>query len=938
MKPFLQDIAEYILAKPGSDLEKLSLILPNKRACTYLRKHISTLLDKPAFSPEFLTMDQWGEQNTSEEIPDQISLLFLLYQTYVEVKGPGAEPFANFTKWGGMMLNDFDEIDKYLVDPKVIFSDLRNIMEIENWSFGTEEELSDQQQIFMDFWNELPKYYTAFEKRLGQSSKIYRGKAYRNLARRIESFTTERFYYFIGFNHLSRAEESIVLSLTKDKKAEFLPDADTFFLENAEHEAGHFLRNIHEKVWKPDKLGDFFRTIPKNFRQIETTGQIAQTKVAGTVIEQFFRDDPKMEKTALVLADETLFVPMLGSLPNCLVEANITMGYPLRYSPMQRMIESVFRIQDELAKNSGNRIHHSAILNFLDHPFIPKDDQFVENLKHFGKLLAEKNKVYVHVKEIFEKFESFSVISEVFTLWKSPVTDGVDAFNQLIHFIESSVTRTSDPANYEILMHFRDCVLRFQRISTGFQFPVEFKTFKQLFSLSWQYESLSFPGNPLEGLQVMGLLETRAIDFDRIVIVGANEGILPPSGNIQSFIPWDLRKKSGLPTVETKQAEFAYYFYRLISRAREVVFTYNSFADGWISGEKSRYLLQLPREIPEDAGHTFSQVVYVPPATATRTESTSYLINPLILSELDNHLVNKGLSPSGFNKLITCPLDFYYTYVLKIKEASSVEENFESSTFGSKIHKVLEELFKPYLETKSPLDAQTLTKKKQDIHQLLFDAYTTKEEDDYASVFDKTELETGYNKLAFDMSLNYIRQFIDRQIEEIKSSQYPIYIVELEKELKMTVKWNFDGEVKEFTLNGKVDRIDKIGEHYRIIDYKSGACSEEKVQLPQNISNPDVMAKFIHDPDKGYARQLLFYSFLFQNQPEQYKSFSAGIISLVKMKDWMQPVHVKNAGTAKLDSTVLNLFAEELENSVAEIYSEGYTFRHNPESKYCENC
>ena len=516
-------------------------------------------------------------------------------------------------------------------------------------------------------------------------------------------------------------------------------------------------------------------------------------------------------------------------------------------------------------------------------------------------------------------------------MWSNPLKDGFDAFNTLVQALYEALTEVKNSdVDLEIIYHFSKGYKKFEQIAAVYPRALNLKSFKKLFYQFWQEESLSFLGNPIDGLQIMGILETRALDFDNLIILGMNEGNLPQTNVINSMIPRDLKLFHDLPIEDDRQAIFAHHFYRLIQRSKTIYMTYNSSSDGMGSNEKSRFIIQLENELDKKYGHTLAQYTYSTNDKAADLNTTSYPSNAIVRAKLDEKL-KFGLSPSALNKLITCPLDFYYRYILDMRENKVVEENIESSTFGTKIHEVIEKIMRDnFFDKKIQLDAAVLANEKKNIPTYLKTAYLEN--------FTEGDLKFGQNKLSFDVSIKFINEFVDQQIKEIKASKSPIFIKDLERNISATYEWNINGEKKTIVLSGNADRIDQIGSIYRIIDYKSGKCDKSKIGIDNKILNAGEMEKFLQNPKKGYGRQLLMYALMFRQTYPEINAFSVGIVSMINISDWVQYPQFTKDKIPLITNELLDSFEEELHYLIEELYSDEFQFVHNANADYCEHC
>ncbi len=941
MNTFLGEVCQKIYDTHQNELDEVVIIIPNRRASVYIHKHLSDHFDSPFFAPKITTINEWIDENTEEEIISQTELLFLLFDIYVDVDKEEAEDFDSFLKWGKIILSDFDEIDRYNVSPKEVFRDLRNIKDIDNWSFDLitpsthglkkPEKLSDGQKKYADLWDRLPIYYEKLNKKLESIHTTYQGRAYQNFAKKthFSNPTPAKHYYFVGFNALSRAEEQIIENLSRQKLATVFFDVDTHYIHNFEHEAGHFYRKLNKKNRFNTAVSNKINRTRKSFEIIETAQQVAQAKIAGNIVKNL--NPEQLNNTAIVLADETLLIPLSKSLPLDIKKANITMGYPIKYSHLKSLFDLVFDFQHNFKKFNSDQLYHKTLLRFIDHPFVQIIIKRTNAIADFENQLIKANKVFINHKELTDVFPKLKEITNLLSVWHDNTAIGFKAIEEFIQVLYSHFKEEgSNDLELEILYHFSKGISKFKLIWEKHPHSLNLKSFKKLFEQFWQNETLSFLGNPIEGLQIMGILETRTLDFENLIILSMNEGNLPKSNFTNSLIPRELKLHHHLPIEQDRDAIFAHHFYRLIHRAKNIYITYNSSAKGLTSGEKSRFITQIENELKDK--HDIKSYTYSSNDVTSDITETNYSVNEKVTKKLDE-LFKKGLSPSALNTFINCPLDFYYKYILGLREGKEVEENIEASTFGTMIHNVLERVYKDnFLTPSKPVTIDVLTIERKNLEQYL--------EEEYLKEFTKTDMKYGQNRLSFDVSVNLLKSFIDEQVKELKVINFPIFIKELEEAIEANFAWDINGIEKSIKIKGNADRIEQFGTEYRIIDYKSGKCDADKVSLSKpSKKNPDLNLENItyHDK-KGYARQLLMYAIMFQQQFPERTNFSAGIISMINIKEWVQNVKVSGDKNELLTDEILDLFKIEIKGVIETMYKPEFIYVHNEKAKYCEYC
>ncbi len=933
MNNFLGDVANRIYQNHQTDIDKVAIIIPNKRAAVYLQKHLSEVFRKAFFPPTITTINEWVDAHTPQRILNQMELIFLFYKVYVNYDREKAEPFDEFLKWAKIILADFDEIDRYLIDPKTIFKDLKDIKDIDNWSFGDDEPLTEGQQQFLNLWDKLPNYYRLLNEFLMTQKMTYQGKAYQEFSKICQSKAPGdyRHYYFVGFNALSKAEEIMIKGLQQQKLATLFWDIDKHYVDNVDHEAGHFYRKIRQ-IWDiRDAIPNHINGTKKSIQIVETAQQVAQAKFAGDILQHFTEED--LNKTAIVLADESLLIPLSRSLPSKLKQVNITMGYPIKYSHLKSLIDIVFEIQLNQVKFGSDKLYYKSIIHLLDHPFIK---QLIKNktlLQHFETEIILKNHIYVSLPFLIQTFDKLKDIESVLTPWKNSTRAGLNAIKQLIQALYNTFKneKQAHPVELEIMYHFSKGIQKFDQIYHQFKYELNTKSFKTLLYQFWQNESLSFLGNPTEGLQVMGILETRTLDFETLIILGMNEGNLPKNNFSNSLLMRELKLFHHLPVEEDRDAIFAHHFYRLLHQSKQIYLTYNSHSDGLTSGEKSRFITQLENELDLTKGSEIKSYSYLADDSDAKTQETIYKTNRAVEQKLDD-LLERGLSPSALNTFLRCPLDFFYTYVLNLREESEVEEAIEASTFGTMIHSVLERIFKKhFFDKKAKLNIAVLESEKKNLKAYL--------EEEYLKVFSKSDLKFGQNKLSFEVSLTFLNQTIDEQIKELKKIDNPLFILGLEENLEANFKWEINGQIKTIKIKGQADRIDQFGSSYRIIDYKSGTCDIKKVGLPGKVlKDPQGFESVFKNKDKAYGIQLLMYATMFRQQFPKKTPFTAGIISMININQWLQNVSFTGNDEQIITDEILDIFKTQLKDTITQMYNPDFEFKHNPKSLYCEYC
>lgn len=933
---FVDHIATYI-EEHQLPLEKLTIVLPSERAKKYIAASLYDVYQKPIFAPKMITMDQWIKSYNDANVIDQTRALIKLFEVQLkEAKTEVDKSFDEFMTWGMTLLSDFNEIDRYLLDAKQVFRNLADIKEIENWSFG-DQDLTESQKRFMEFWDRLPGYYYALNEALDKSNHCYAGKAFRELTTNLSKLFEEdkkSVFLFAGFNALSTAELSIIKQLDKMGRAHVLIDADAYYFDDKVHEAGRFLRDLKAELdgRSLTQIQNTLRTKEMNVRIISCAQKTGQAKVAATILSELPQNE--IDQTLLLLADESLINAVIKNLPSNIGKANITLGLPIRSTAVKTWVELIFSIQENARRFKTKALYFYDLQAFWSHPFVL--ESLSESEKH-QLVLTERNLIKNNV--IFVKQENLNIgetaqklLSLLTTNWDSWLTalKAIRSMNQEIY------RALSQTAEFEkaIIESFDKSLIDFENILTEGIPEMGIKSFKQLFHQHWSKQSIAYHGNPLDGLQIMGLLETRALDFKRIIAVGMNEGNLPPTNPIQTMIPMDLRKYLGLPTPREKQGLFAHHFYRLLHYCEDLVVTYSSADDAFGSNEPSRYLMQLELELSRlnKNVHLSKEIYSIKTEQAIAKKEIPK--TPEILQRLDE-LFAQSTSASMLKKFTSCPLDFYFRYIMDFGEAEDIEEDIEHSTFGTFIHDTLEELYTPFARfdkegnAKSPaprnitsLDIDSMMKQFPVILEQKFREHFNN---------DERSFKQGKNLLSFKMAKELTKRFLKSEKAFLEEQTEPVFIESLEREYVSIIEVDVFGEKKKVRLRGFIDRIDSIGDRVRIIDYKTGKVQAADVKFLTR-SKENLLTKSMQS--KKHVLQLLMYAYMYRDQNNVVSEPS--IISFVSGKN--QPFALEINKGKSLDE-VLDDFPAAIGEFLEEIYDQDTPFAHNDQLfNYCNYC
>jgi ATP-dependent helicase/nuclease subunit B len=949
MQSFLEKTVKHLYDKYGDEISELCIVLPNRRAGLFLKTHFANTLKKTFWSPEIYATEDFVAVLAELEIADATTLLFELYETVKSVNKNEIESFDEFSKWGQILLSDLNEIDRYLVDATQLFGNLKDIKELETWSLNNDESLTDFQKQYLNFWQSLGAYYFDFKKRLLDKHQTYQGLAYRivseNVTERVNKHPWKKII-FAGFNALNKAEEHIIEQLVNSGKAEIIWDTDSYYINDARQEAGKFIRKYdHHSSFKksPEKNIVFeenlLSTEAKHITIIGAAKNVAQAKVAGNLVVEFQKQNQSLQNTALVLADENLLFPVLHSLPANLEDINVTMGYPLKNTPVAGYFDLVFNLHINAIKLSQGKgkysFYHKDLLKLLNHPYtsiLIFDEKQYHSIKPIVKAFQDRNIVFAAfttLEKIVEEKQAgiIEIIRPVFKHWQTPA-DAIACVYYLIDTLKSAIVAQQSKAakntaslELEYLFAFTKIIKRIEALMVDYPSSiVDLKTLQNMLKQIVRSTTLPFYGEPLMGLQVMGMLETRTLDFENIILLSCNEDILPSGKTVNSFIPFELKRYFGLPTYNDKDAIFAYHFYRLIQRAKNIYLLYNTEGDALGSGEKSRFLTQLIHELPKINKHVVieEKLVNIPVSVDNTGNLISIQKTELILEKLKSK-AEFGFSPSLLNRYRNCSLQFYFQAIAGLKEVEEVEETIGADTLGNAIHEVLEKLYQPFVGKK--INAADVKEMKKQVETLAISVF----EKEYS----KTEISYGKNLLTIKVALKFLNNFLDAEIKTINKCEQegkPLIIKALEQPLETIL--TIDGQA--IKLHGKADRIDSVGNLTRIIDYKTGIAENKELKLEEwtDIQTESTLAK---------SFQLLMYAWMYQKMNPAIKdNMVSGIITFRELSAGLKSVKIND--NELLDVPILGQFEEQLKNILTEIINPQLPFKQTSDLDNCEYC
>ncbi|MHA4738859.1 PD-(D/E)XK nuclease family protein [Dyadobacter sp. MSC1_007] len=869
MQSFLNLVAKRVITSHQS-LDRVQIVVPTRRAAFFLMQELAGETSEPMMSPGIMAVDDFVENLCTLEIEDPVHLLFDLYETFKEID-PDVQ-FDRFMGWASVLLSDLDKIDQYLVKTDYLFDYLSEVHALTRWQESLPQGKSlngegGSKQYFSLFEN-INKVYNSFRQRLLAKGKAYRGMAYRELAEDVSGLISKRAdyekIYFAGFNAFTESERVIVTSLIKAKKAEVLWDSDSYYMsENTVVEAGKSLREYRKskEFGEWNWTGDALMTSAKHITIYGVPNATLQTKVAGELYKQSL-SDPSDSPTAIVLADENLLLPMLYSLDEAVSDLNVTMGLSMRNSLLYTLIDGIFELQQnviEFRSKTGKMVKipkfgHKSIDKILNHPFIRhyehvaltplEDGQTI--IQRTLREITEGNQVFLSSEELVALGDNHPLFHILFRHWqKNNAQQVIRTFYQLIELLREVYKDYKNALETEYLYLFYTLLKQFEQTIEERSELITLRTLRSFMFELIRQTRIPFSGEPVSNLQIMGLLETRALDFDRIIILSVNEGILPQAKRQNSLIPFDAAQAVGLPTHQHQEAVMSYHFYRLLQRASEVHILYTSTNDAPGGGEKSRFLRQIEYELAQynPAIEIENKTVVFESKKSQELEEVVHKDDALIAA-IRSYLKNKGIYPTHLNEFIRCSMQFYLKHIVGVKEKEEVEEELGMDKIGTWLHASLERLdIEFFLLGIDPSEDQIKTVLREEFDRL-FRGYVT---------------DLGLNRIYYQIGEQQILTFLRHHIAEEPRRK----VLAAEQPLNTQIELVLQGAYTPVRLGGKIDRIELAddGSLY-VMDYKTGSV---ELTGKQKLADPIRREEAIRsDPDRkmGYVRQLWIYEYL----------------------------------------------------------------------------
>ncbi|MCR5423934.1 MAG: PD-(D/E)XK nuclease family protein [Bacteroidales bacterium] len=939
MDTFLESVAQRILHEHPRDMGQVTIIFNNRRAGLFLRRQFAQMQQHSTFLPRIIGIDDLVAELGGLQIVPHEFLLFDLFDIYKHNNIPGNrkfDSFEDFISFGELMLSDFAEIDLYMVDAKSIFENLKEWKELCEWN-PDETQLNDYQRQYLDFYRSLHYYYSVLRERLGSKGQAYAGMAYRHVAEEIDTLlenqgietTPDRVptYYFVGFNALSTSEKKIIDCYLQRGTGALIFDGDDYYSQE-EQEAGLFQREIMHKYHGNKQFGEHFKEGEHSITIVNCPEKILQAKETGLILKEIAdsMDDSNeriqlLTQTAVVLADETLLLPMLNALPQKIDKANVTMGFPYTLSNIHALAIKLL----SLYSRAGSRgYYHTDVLEVLADSII---DSLLET-KNLRSLISSKidsgKLIYLSPEQVSELLAEVTHHERIDFLFSNPQPDANMVLSKCLRLLEQLVTFDSLRENIketEAAGCFAQTIKYLIELQDTYHYIEKVSTLEKIYQRLSQRRTLSFIGEPLTGLQCLGMLETRSLDFKNVILLSVNEGVVPAGRSSNTLIPLSIKKANRLPTYEEKDAVYAYHFYRLLQRAEKVWLLYSSDAHEMGKGEPSRFILQIKNELTQHYPniHIEEEVASAAQLSILASDVSHAPKDEKTMAHLQD-FANYGFSPSALNNYRNCPLKFYYENILGIKKNDEVEDEVENNELGSLIHAFLDKTYRG--AGNQPVNAEMLEEALRRLN--------TELDNIFAKEVLKGRDKEGKNHLLREVARMQIAKFLEKEVKEIRDEKASITIEQLElmKKLPLTLT---DGRV--VNIRGQADRIDRYNGRLRVIDYKSGKVKHEDLECPPKKNKQELpLARAVSD--KWF--QVMTYAWLFCRGEQCEELFQTGIYPLQAINEPFIPAQWN--GNSKFGTSEIDAFEQLLVELIDEMMNPAVDFIAQPKEKACTYC
>lgn len=946
MKSFLHYIAKDIIEKYGNDLSHIALVFPNKRAALFLNEELAQCSDKPVWAPNYLTISDLFRRYSSLTVGDPIKLVCELYKTYTEVTGKD-ETLDHFYDWGRLLISDFDDVDKNMADAKMVFSNIANIHEFDDISYLSEEQkdilksffgnFSDDhnsklKELFLSLWNKLGEIYAGFRERLSKQHIAYEGMLYRAVVDEQTIKVEHDKYIFVGFNVLQRVEQHLFSFLKSEGVAEFYWDYDFHYVSrnngNIPNEAGKYISQYIKTLG--DSLSEELRgEAYDNFRKQKDISFVkAKTEnIQARYVSSWLKENERYKdgkRTAIVMCAENLLQAIVHSIPDCVENVNVTTGYPLSQTPVASFVSQLLDMRIIGTRDDGG-FRISFIRKVLSHPFATHLSEKSQEL--LQKLKEDRN--------MFPKYEDLAVDDNLSMLFKS-CQGNEDILRWLLQILETIAPKNDSPLYSESVFNMYTIINRLTTLVESGDLTIDSITLQKLVKQLIATASIPFHGEPAIGIQIMGVLETRNLDFDHILLLSCNEGNMPKGIRDSSFIPYSIRKAYGLTTVDNKVAIYSYYFHRLIQRASDITIMYNTSTENGNRGEMSRFMLQLMVE----GGHDIKRLALHASQSCTDNSNGGIEKTDAIMEKMYSY---SKLSPTALNRYLRCQLQFYYNNIAGIREPDDdIEEQLSSRAFGNIFHNASEEIYKDVCGTGRMVTESLIENlaKKEHVQEVVDRMFQKEMFGEDTSRWKKINY-NGMQLISREVIIRYVQRLL-----EIDKALAPFNILALEKDMFEEITIPAGNGKKTIKIGGRIDRLDMITDpdtgrrRIRVIDYKTGGTDiKSGISEVEEIFDPAMAGGTNHT---DYYLQSMLYS-LIARKCKELNPYGLPVSPAL--------IFIQHAFSEQYDPTIyINKvkvidvaeyeedYRKGMQQLVEEIYNPGISFQSTANDKHCEYC
>jgi len=838
------------------DLQTTFFIIPNKRSKALLKNNIIDLINKPTIAPIILSIDDFTEQVSGLKESSRTNQIFNLFESYLKISDQNdIQSYSKFRSWANTLINDTNDIEMSLSSTDEVFNYLYELQKL---------NMINDDEKNIGLWKLLPKIIKRFKSLQLEAGSVNKGQIHLLAKENISDFSNAHSDYsfiFVGLNSLSKSEEYIINYLLENNRVKVFWDYDHEYLNNPLHQAGHFFRK-YKKTWpyytdNSFLLGENFSKERKDFLVYETAKNVAQVKTVNRILRDIYSGENN-SKTAVILPRSELLIPMLNSVPSVVDDINVSMTIPLLDFPFSELSLRILNMYVNLRKKG---FFYKDVQNVLSDPkLITVMDAKSSSIKDFLDSITEKNLIYISIDKFKNEFKGSKIIDLVFRSTKENI------FKNIETLFETIKNKENNSLAIDQFNSIKQALLIIKNFLEKQKFKMDYKDLRDFYIDMLKNQSLSLVGDINSKVQIMGLLESRGVDFDNVIICSVNEGVLPKDNFNSTFLPFDVRKKFDLPTIEDADARTAYDFYRLTHRSKKVHLIYNSNPDGLDSGEKSRYIYQL--EFQKKSNYKISNISSYFPLNFEKTKQEEHIKSPETVNRL-NEISKKGFTPSALKDYVEDKIRFYDKYILQIKDSESVIERAEHRGVGNIFHNTMEVLYKDQ-------EKKTLTIKS--LNQILNKAeetLTLKFIEEYGKDYNY-----GKNIIAFQTILKNVKELINSDISKVeKGTKIKVLIIE---EL-LTVNFKTTNSEIKFALKGKMDRVQEEDGVLHVLDYKTGNVEPNKLAF---TDNEDIIQN-----KKTNIIQLACYNLIVSSILNSNKPFKSGIVSFKHINQgtlWME--------------------------------------------------